>query len=174
MRGRAINQDIMTFAEKIKDLLKQEEISQAELGRLADVPGSTVGHWINDGAKPNVYAVLRIARVFKLEMDSLVDDEIPGYRKIELPAPPEPAENHDELKDFRLRDFSEYRLVNAYRLLELTGDQATNALSECAKRLKASPVPPPAAGDPEHASGAVLEPPPPAEPRKRRNNGRTA
>jgi hypothetical protein len=135
---------------------------------------TTASHWINEGMKPNVYAVLRIARAFKLEMDSLVDDEIPCYREIQPPAPPEPAENHDELKDFRLRDFSEYRLVNAYRLLELTGDQATNALSECAKSLKTSPVPPPAAGNPEHASGAVHEPPPPAEPRKRRNNGRTA
>jgi transcriptional regulator with XRE-family HTH domain len=174
MRGRAINQDIMTFAEKIKDLLKQEEISQAELGRLADVPGSTVGHWINDGAKPNVYAVLRIARAFKIEMDSLVDDEIPGYRTIEPPPPPKPVVNHRDLDQFKLEDVSELILVVTYRTLELTQDQATTALIEYAERLKASPEPPPAAGKPEHASGAVHEPPPPAEPRKRRNNGRTA
>jgi hypothetical protein len=35
MRRRAINQDVMTFAEKIKELLKQKEISQAEFCRRA-------------------------------------------------------------------------------------------------------------------------------------------
>jgi transcriptional regulator with XRE-family HTH domain len=177
MRRRAINQDIMTFAEKIKELLKQHEISQAEFGRLTDVPGTTVGHWINDGMKPNVYAVLRVARAFKLEMDSLVDDEIPGYRAIKPPAPPKPAENHKDLELFRLRDYDELALILTFRDMHLTREQAHAALYEYRDRLKAAPESPQAPDElpgSRQVIGEPHDPPQPPEPRKRRENDRTA
>ena len=62
----------MTFGEKITFVRKQKKISQAQLGKDADVNGDIIGKYERDEMKPSIDTAKRIADALDVSLDYLV------------------------------------------------------------------------------------------------------
>lgn len=68
----------MSIKNRIKDLRKQHNLTQSELGRIAGVSNKAVSTWEKGAAIPRVGAVERMSIYFKMTKTELLgwDDEI--------------------------------------------------------------------------------------------------
>lgn len=61
------------FSEKLKDLLDLESMTQKELAQETDLSVGAINSYINGYKIPGVKALLRIANVFGISVDELVN-----------------------------------------------------------------------------------------------------
>lgn len=61
------------FSEKLKDLLDLESMTQKELAQETDLSVGAINSYINGCKIPGVKALLRIANVFGISVDELVN-----------------------------------------------------------------------------------------------------
>lgn len=60
------------FAERLKDLRIERELSQRELAKLLNVSHSAVAQWENESRSPNAEAVVALAKFFEVSADYLL------------------------------------------------------------------------------------------------------
>lgn len=66
----------MTFGEKLKLLLKENNMSQENLAEHLDVSRQAVGKWVNDKGIPEVEKIVQISNIFNVSLDYLLKDNI--------------------------------------------------------------------------------------------------
>lgn len=60
------------FAERLKDLRIERELSQRELAKLLNVSHSAVAQWESESRSPNAEAVVALAKFFEVSADYLL------------------------------------------------------------------------------------------------------
>lgn len=68
---------MVLLGQKIKDLRKFSRYTQAELATMLGVTKSTVAAYENDSRQPSYEVLIKISKVFKISLDTLLIDE-PG------------------------------------------------------------------------------------------------
>jgi transcriptional regulator with XRE-family HTH domain len=63
----------MNFGKRILSLLKENEMSQAELARQLGATRGCVSHWIAGKTRPRHRKMERMARLFGLSLGELID-----------------------------------------------------------------------------------------------------
>lgn len=66
---------MVLLGQKIKDLRKFSRYTQAELATLLGVTKSTVAAYENDSRQPSYEVLIKISKVFKISIDTLLIDE---------------------------------------------------------------------------------------------------
>ena len=61
------------FAVRILSLLESNGMSQYKLSILSGIPRSRLNDYINMKSMPTVFAIINIAHVFNVSIDSLID-----------------------------------------------------------------------------------------------------
>ena len=64
----------MTFGKRLRSLREAKGWRQEDLGNLVDSASSTVALWESDSRRPNIHMVARLAKVFAVSIDSLIDE----------------------------------------------------------------------------------------------------
>ncbi|MFK8046118.1 MAG: helix-turn-helix domain-containing protein [Crocinitomicaceae bacterium] len=64
----------MNFGEKITLIRKQKKLSQAELGKIANINGDIVGKYERNEMKPSIETAKRLADALEVSLDYLVGD----------------------------------------------------------------------------------------------------
>lgn len=65
----------MAFADKLRRLRREKDLTQHELARLTNVNPSSIGMYENGSRFPKRAPLLRIANFFKVSVDYLLDSE---------------------------------------------------------------------------------------------------
>lgn len=60
---------MMTFANRLNDLLIENNFSQRKLSKIADIPLPTISSWLCRGTNPNLEALEKLADVFNCSID---------------------------------------------------------------------------------------------------------
>ncbi len=60
------------YIERIKDLMNEERISQAELARSVGISQSAVCNWLNGKKEPSIDSLWRLADFFDLSVDYII------------------------------------------------------------------------------------------------------
>lgn len=66
----------MGMIEKIDELIKQKRLSQAALERTACLSENRISKWKDGTGEPTARQALRIARILKVPVEFLIDDEM--------------------------------------------------------------------------------------------------
>ena len=66
----------MSFAENLKQLRKEQHLSQEELAEILDVSRQAVSKWEQGSGYPEVEKLLLLSRQFHISLDSLLSTEI--------------------------------------------------------------------------------------------------
>lgn len=60
------------YIERIKDLMNEERISQAELARSVGISQSAVCNWLNGKMEPSIDSLWRLADFFDVSVDYII------------------------------------------------------------------------------------------------------
>lgn len=60
------------YIERIKDLMSEERISQAELARSVGISQSAVCNWLNGKKEPSIDSLWRLADFFDVSVDYII------------------------------------------------------------------------------------------------------
>ena len=71
----------MSIGERITELRKKRNISQAELSRAMDVSRQAVSKWENDQTSPDTIKLIQLAEVLDTEVEYLATGRIPVYEQ---------------------------------------------------------------------------------------------
>ena len=74
----------MSLGAKIKELRKEQGLSQAELGRLAGIHEKLVSKYENERIIPTADTLKKMAQALHISADYLIFDNVPKEGKIEL------------------------------------------------------------------------------------------
>lgn len=74
----------MTTGEKIRQLRKDNKITQAELGKILNVEKSTISMYENNNTQPPSQTLALIAKYFNVSTDYLLGNETPAKFKPQL------------------------------------------------------------------------------------------
>src|SRR4051794_9479897 len=116
--------DVMTFAEKVRSLPKACRLSQSDLADALGTSQPQVSRWLDAGTPPRWDYLLKMARTLGVPADYLIDAE--------QDEPPRPRGLSDD----------ERYLLQLYRDLRLSRDEAARGLAAMA-RAALTPDPPP-------------------------------
>ncbi len=61
------------IAQRIKDLMKSEKLTQMQLARALGVGQSSVSDWINAKSEPSIENLWKLADFFDVSVDYLID-----------------------------------------------------------------------------------------------------
>ena len=64
------------FNIRLRELLKQEGISQKMLAEFAGVPGSVLRRWLTGEVNPSVAGACKVAKVFRVTLNDLIPPEV--------------------------------------------------------------------------------------------------
>ena len=71
----------MSIGERITQLRKQRNMSQADLSRAMDVSRQAVSKWENDQASPDTIKLIQLADVLDTEVEYLATGRTPAYEQ---------------------------------------------------------------------------------------------
>lgn len=71
----------MSIGERITELRKKRNMSQAELSRATDVSRQAVSKWENDQTSPDTIKLIQLAEVLDTEVEYLATGRIPVYEQ---------------------------------------------------------------------------------------------
>ena len=74
----------MTTGEKIRQLIKDNKITQTELGKILNVEKSTISMYENNNTQPPSQTLALIAKYFNVSTDYLLGNETPPKFKPQL------------------------------------------------------------------------------------------
>lgn len=63
-----------TFGENLKNLRKQQNISQGEFARLIQTTQQRVSEWECNKVEPSLYNIIKILNVFHVTFEELTED----------------------------------------------------------------------------------------------------
>lgn len=74
----------MSFGQKLLELRKEKDFSQAEVAKTIGVDKSQVSLWENDKIQPSIDSVIALSKLFAVSVDYLVFDNVPreGFEAI--------------------------------------------------------------------------------------------
>lgn len=107
----------MTFKDKLRGLRLDHNLSQEELGKKIGVSGSSIGFWETGKRSPKIKQVVKIAEVFGIPWEELMDDYL-SYGHI-------------------FRHDPEETIMRIYRMLN---EEGKNALMSYAQFLANNPL----------------------------------
>ena len=84
----------MAIGDKIKELRRKRNMSQTELGNLVSIHYSHIGKYENNQQVPSTETLKKIADVFEVSVDYLLDDESASSVKVSF-------QDEDLLRDFK-------------------------------------------------------------------------
>jgi len=67
-----LNKESECFAEKVKTLMKQQNMSQAQIAKLIGIDNSTVCRYLGGSRIPNISVLKKMADVLGTTIDSLI------------------------------------------------------------------------------------------------------
>src|SRR3954469_22427334 len=102
---------VMTFAEKVRNLLKARRLSQSELAEALGTSQPQVSRWLEGGTPPRWDYLLKMARTLGVSADYLI--------AAEQDEPPQPPSLTDD----------ERFVLQLYRDLRLSRDEAARGLA---------------------------------------------
>lgn len=117
-----------TFGEKIKDLRKEQNLTQKEMAQALSVTVSTLSHWECDYQEPSFKDLSLLANYFDVSTDYLLgvseDDSAP---RLTTPAPAAlPLDETELLKNYRALSYVGKARVAAYADLMREQEEGTN------------------------------------------------
>lgn len=68
-----INEWQQRFSENLYLLMKSSNMTQYRLSKESGVPNSRLSEYINMRSLPNIFAIINIAYVFNVNIESLID-----------------------------------------------------------------------------------------------------
>ncbi len=71
----------MSIGERITELRKKRNMSQAELSRAMDVSRQAVSKWENDQTSPDTIKLIQLAEVLDTEVEYLATGRMPVYEQ---------------------------------------------------------------------------------------------
>ena len=71
----------MSIGERITELRKQRNMSQADLSRAMDVSRQAVSKWENDQTSPDTIKLIQLADVLDTEVEYLATGRTPAYEQ---------------------------------------------------------------------------------------------
>lgn len=71
----------ITFGQKLQGLRKQNDLSQETLAKLLYVTRQSISLWENDKAMPSIDLLMRIGSIFSVSVDDLLDNPTPCNEK---------------------------------------------------------------------------------------------
>ena len=74
----------MSFAENLKQLRKERQLSQEDLAEILDVSRQAVSKWEQGIGYPEVEKLLLIARKLRISLDSLMETEIAQKSNLQM------------------------------------------------------------------------------------------
>ena len=75
--------EIHLFVNKLKELRKQANLTQQQLGEKLGVAKNTVSYWESGISQPSLEIIKEIANQFQVTIDYLLGNEIDGLEEIE-------------------------------------------------------------------------------------------
>ena len=63
----------MTLGQKIKSLRESRGLSKTDLSKRVDCPNRNIHHWEHDRHQPNIYHTKKLAEVFNMTVDELLE-----------------------------------------------------------------------------------------------------
>ncbi len=75
----------MTLGEQISQLRKQQKLSQEELAAAMQVSRQAVSKWENDISNPDTENLLHLAKIFKVDVNTLIDSQTNYEKEAVLP-----------------------------------------------------------------------------------------
>lgn len=72
-----------TFIERLEELLKQNNISQTELANRLNIRRPTISDWKKNGVLPNTEIALKIAKMFNISVECLINGDDPNGLTVE-------------------------------------------------------------------------------------------
>lgn len=73
------------FGDKLKQIRKEKNIKQEDLGKLLNVGGTTISNWENNITQPSIEQIVEIAKFFNVSTDYLMgitEDDVPKIEKL--------------------------------------------------------------------------------------------
>ena len=64
----------MSFSENLKQIRKENHLSQEELAELLDVSRQAVSKWENGASDPSTSNLIALAKLFKISPEELLQD----------------------------------------------------------------------------------------------------
>ena len=71
----------MTIAEKIKQLRKDNNMTQEDLAEKLNVSRQTISKWETDTAVPDAFNIVAISKLFNITTDELLDYKVESFQK---------------------------------------------------------------------------------------------
>lgn len=65
-------ENMKKFAERLKELRNEQNISHDNLGKIIGVNGSTISRWENDKVEPTAPNICELAKFFNVSADYLL------------------------------------------------------------------------------------------------------
>ena len=101
-----------TYGEKIKQLRKENNLTQAELGEKLFVTSQAVSKWENDLSEPDLNSVKKMCELFNVSMDEFM--EIETKQETTTPAEETATEPKDEAATPNVVDAAPQRTIEGY------------------------------------------------------------
>ena len=79
----------MTYGEKISQLRKAKNMTQQQLGDALNVSAQAVSKWEHDLAEPDLSTIKKLATIFEVSIEELLDMDTPATTTPTSPAPEE-------------------------------------------------------------------------------------
>lgn len=119
----------MKFAEILKNLLIEHDLSQAQLAKSIGYTQRAVSKWICNQSEPTESAILAVSKYFEVSTDYLLGraDEL-GNATVQSSAPALPADERELLTLYRSMSNPQKRMFAAY------GEGLTEPLASNKKR----------------------------------------
>ncbi len=84
----------MTLGEKLRELRRKKDLSQTELGKLINIHYTHIGKYENDQQIPSTDTVKKIAEVFEVSIDYLLEENPESTVKVSF-------QDEDLLRQFK-------------------------------------------------------------------------
>ena len=63
---------MVLFKERLKELRKERNISQQELGNIVNMSKMAISHWESGHSEPSIAQLLRLSEFFDVSVDYLI------------------------------------------------------------------------------------------------------
>lgn len=120
------------ISEKVKELRKQNHLTQVELGKMCGVSGVSVYKWETGRAEPDVSSIRRLSEIFNVSSDFLLGEEnaqeqsqqavLDNSASENLPAPEEQDARHRLIE--LVKTMPDDMLEKAYSIVKMFSEMA--------------------------------------------------
>lgn len=107
---------IHLFGDRLKELRKNKNISQEELGEFCDVAKTTISNWENDITQPPIETITKLANYFGVTTDYLLgvnQEDVDGLERLKT------ALKEAGMWDYNIDDMSKEDFEKAMQIMNM-------------------------------------------------------